>query len=119
MQLPILMSAFGTTSKAIATYARLDERIRDHFPQSEIIWAYSSKTITRELQKKEPAAADPEQVLKQLAAGGRTKAVVQSLHLFPGTEFHRLLQLAAHSPLECAIGMPLLTSPADYDELGE
>lgn len=120
MQLPILISAFGTTSKAIATYTQLDTSIRNHFPHSEIIWAYSSKTITRELQKgKEPAALNPEQVLQQLAARGRTKVVVQSLHLFPGTEFHRLVQLAAHSPLKCAIGMPLFTSPADYDQIGE
>ncbi len=120
MQLPILMSAFGTTSKAVATYSRLDERVRAHFPRSEIIWAYSSRQITRELQKKTGVgAARPEQVLEELAAGGSTRAVVQSLHLFPGTEFHKLVRLARQSPLECAIGMPLFTSPADYDQIGE
>jgi len=61
----------------------------------------------------------PEQVLQQLTARGLTKAVVQSLHLFAGTEFHNLVQLARNSQVECAIGKPILTGPEDYDEVGE
>jgi sirohydrochlorin cobaltochelatase len=120
MKLPIIMSAFGTTSKAIATYTQLDNSIRNHFPQAEIIWAYSSKMITRELhERKESTVVHPEEVLHQLAARGISKAVVQSLHLFPGTEFHSLLRIAGKSQLECAIGRPLLTTPLDYDQVGE
>ena len=118
--MPIIMSAFGTTSKAIATYTQLDNSIRDHFPQTEIIWAYSSKKITKELhERKESTVLPPQEVLKQLAARGIEKAIVQSLHLFPGTEFHSLLQIAGKSQLACAIGMPLLTTPKDYDQVGE
>lgn len=120
MKLPIIMSAFGTTSKAIATYTQLDSSIRDHFPQAEIIWAYSSKIITRELrERKESLVMHPAEVLHQLATRGATKVIVQSLHLFPGTEFHSLLQVAVKSQLQCATGMPLLTTPEDYDEVGE
>lgn len=120
MNPPIIISAFGTTSKAVATYNQLDAALREHFCQTEITWAYSSKKIGRERGKKEDfRAAPPAEVLNQLAARGITKVVVQSLHLFPGTEFHGLVQVAGRSPLECAIGMPLLTSPEDYDQLGE
>lgn len=120
MKLPIIISAFGTTSKAIATYSRLDNSIRDYFPETEIIWAYSSKMITKELRRrKESTTMTPEEVLKQLAAQGIEKAIVQSLHLFPGSEFHSLLQISAKSTIECAIGMPLLTTPEDYDQVGE
>ncbi len=120
MKLPIIMSAFGTTSKAIATYSRLGSRIEDHFPQAEIIWAYSSKKITRELHhRQESAVLHPEAVLQKLAAQGISRVIVQSLHLFPGTEFHSLMQSAAKSGLECALGMPLLTTPQDYDQIGE
>jgi sirohydrochlorin cobaltochelatase len=120
MKLPIIMSAFGTTSKAIATYTRLDASIRGHFPQSEVIWAYSSRVITRELHdRKESTAVHPEKVLHQLAARGISRAILQSLHLFPGTEFHSLLKTAEKSPLDCAVGKPLLTTPEDYDQVGE
>jgi sirohydrochlorin cobaltochelatase len=124
MKPPIIMSAFGTTSKAIATYSRLDTLIRDHFrqtePAREIIWAYSSKKIGRELREKTDSTINhPEEVLRQLAARGVTRAVVQSLHLLPGTEFHSLLHIAGESPLTCVVGKPLLTSPEDYQQLGE
>ncbi len=120
MTIPIIMTAFGTTSKAIKTYTHLDSRIRDHFPDEEIIWTYSSKMVTRELQERDGSEiVHPEKVLRQLAARGIEKAVVQSLHLFPGIEFHSLHQFIQKSPLECAMGMPLLTTPQDYHEIAE
>ena len=120
MKMPIIMSAFGTTSKAVATYNQLDNSIRGHFPETEIIWSYSSRMITKELhERKESTVLPPEEVLNQLAARGIERAVVQSLHLFPGSEFHSLLQIAGKSPLKCAIGMPLLTTPEDYEQVGE
>lgn len=120
MKLPIVISAFGTTSKAIATYSKLGNYLEGHFVQAEIIWAYTSKKITRELHlRQESAVLHPEQVLQNLAARGLSKVIVQSLHLFPGTEFHRLARNSAQSGIECALGMPLLTSPQDYDQIGE
>ena len=120
MKIPIIMSAFGTTSTATATYSRLDSCIREHFPQAEIIWAYSSKKITQKLHsRQESAVLHPETVLQRLAARGISEVIVQSLHIFPGTEFHSLMQLTKKSGLECALGMPLLTTPLDYDQIGE
>lgn len=120
MNIPLIMSAFGTTSKAITTYNQLADRIQPHFPQSEILWAYSSKKITRQLNdRQESAALHPEEVLQKLATRNISKVIVQSLHLFPGTEFHSLMQISKKSGLECAVGMPLLTSPEDYDQIGE
>lgn len=120
MKLPIIMSAFGTSSTATATYSRLDSCIREHFPQAEIIWTYSSKKITRKLHsRQESAVLHPEAALQQLAAQGISKVIVQSLHLFPGTEFHSLVQITKKSGVECALGMPLITTPRDYDQIGE
>ncbi len=120
MKFPIIMSAFGTTSKAIATYSLLDACIRNHFPQSEIIWAYSSKVINRELQdRKQSTVFRPEEVFRQLVDRGISKVIVQSLHLFPGTEFHSLIKVVRGSKLNCAVGRPLLTDPADYDQVCE
>ncbi len=120
MNLPIILSAFGTTAKTITTYSRLESSIQDHFPQAEILWAYSSKKITRELLlRQQSAVLHPEAVLQMLAAKGISKVILQSLHLFPGTEFHRLVQITSKSGLDCALGMPLLTTPQDYYEIGE
>ncbi len=61
----------------------------------------------------------PEQVLEQLTDQGTGRAIIQSLHLFAGNEFHNLLQVANKSRIACAIGRPLLSSPHDYDQLVE
>ena len=120
MNIPVIISAFGTTSKAIATYTQLDNSIRKHYPLTEIIWAYSSKKIAQTLQgQKEMTVLHPEEALQSLTARGIAKAVVQSLHLFPGTEFHSLLQIARKSAIECTVGKPLLTTPEDYDQIGD
>ncbi|MFW2366006.1 MAG: sirohydrochlorin cobaltochelatase [Desulforhopalus sp.] len=120
MKIPTIMVAFGTTSKAMATYTHLDTYLRGHFPGQEIFWSYSSRVITRRLQELENQhVIHPEELLQKLTARGVEKAVVQSLHLFPGTEFHNLHHLSQNSDIDCSSGMPILTSPMDYDEVGE
>ena len=120
MQFPIIIAAFGTTSTAITTYSRLHDSLLDHFQKAEIIWSYSSRKITRELDhRQESTVLHPEAVLQNLAGRGTTRAVLQSLHLFPGTEFHSLAQLSKKAQLDCALGLPLLTSPQDYEAIGE
>ena len=120
MQFPIIIAAFGSTSTAITTYSRLNDCLQNHFKKAEIIWSYSSKKISRNLHhRQESAVLHPEAVLQNLVAGGTTGAVLQSLHLFPGTEFHALAQLSKKAQLECALGMPLLTTPQDYETIGE
>ena len=117
--IPIVLTAFGTTADALATYAQIDSSIRKSYPDEEIIWAYSSRVVTRTLQArgKQPVL-HLEEALGQLAARGIGKAVVQSLHLFPGTEFHRLVAITEKSGLRCGVGAPLFTTPEDYDQLG-
>lgn len=118
--IPLIMTAFGTTSDALATYAHLDGMIRKSCPDDEIIWAYSSRRIACELQRRENnSAIHLEEALGQFLARGISQVVVQSLHLFPGTEFHRLHAITRQSGLDCAIGLPLFTSPRDYDQLGK
>lgn len=120
MQLPIVMTAFGTTSTANATYAGLNNALQGHFPEAEIIWSYSSKKISRKLYHRQTSVVlHPEAVLQNLAARGTTRAILQSLHLFPGSEFHALVQLRKKARLDCALGMPLLTSAQDYHGIGE
>jgi sirohydrochlorin cobaltochelatase len=120
MNIPIIITASGTAPAALATYRQLDTAIRSHFPANELLWSYSARIST----KKPPAKDDsshhrPEEVIRQLATQGVAKAVVQSLHLLPGKEFHDLQRTLRHPGITCAMGLPLLTSPDDYDTLGE
>jgi sirohydrochlorin cobaltochelatase len=120
MKIPIVITAFAPTDKARATYNHLDDRLRSHFSGTEIIWAYTSKSVSQQSPNHQGLVHfGPEEALRQLAARGVAKVVVQPLQLLPGTEFHDLRRNLARTGMACTTGMPLLTTPADYDELGE
>jgi sirohydrochlorin cobaltochelatase len=53
--------------------------------------------------------------MADLVQVGCRRAVLQSLHLICGQEFHHAVWAAAKSPLAAHIGMPLLSSPSDFE----
>lgn len=113
--IPIVIAAFGTSTKALASYEHLDGQIRDHFPGHEVMWAYSSRMIQEKIatQQQNPVPG-PREVLDTLHQRQYPWAVVQSLHLLGGHEFSRLVEETARSPIRTSIGLPLLHSPEDY-----
>lgn len=116
----MLIAAVGTSPTAMHTFRHLDMKMRGHFPEQEIIWGYSTRaTRQKTVQQQDVALPSPESVLQDLAARGVTRAVVQSLHLLPGREFHDLHRSLRHPGITCASGMPLLATPEDYETLGE
>jgi len=119
MHSPIILTAFGTTSAARDTYSHIEQAVRKHFPEHDLHWGYSSRVVARELQKSQDTTIrHPVDILTDLATAGQTKAIVQSLHLLPGHEFHSLHQEVRRARgITCQIGMPLLTSPEDYTTL--
>ncbi len=120
MNTPILIPGFGTTVTALATYGHLDKAIRNHFSEHEIIWSYSSRVATKKMPQQEDVAhLSLEEALRQLKTRQIGGVVVQSLHLLPGTEFHDLQRTVRNSGLAFATGLPLLTTPDDYDAIGE
>jgi sirohydrochlorin cobaltochelatase len=120
MNTPILIPAFGTTATTLATYNYLDNAIRNHFTENEIIWSYSARVATKiNPQQGGAAHLSLKEALRQLIARQIGRTVVQSLHLLPGTEFHDMQKTIRESGLTSATGMPLLTTPNDYDALGE
>jgi sirohydrochlorin cobaltochelatase len=120
MNTPILIPAFGTTATALATYGHLDKAIRNHFSEQEIIWSYSSRVATKKMVQQEATAhLSLEEALRQLKIRQIGGVVVQSLHLLPGTEFHDLQRTIRSSGLASVMGLPLLTSPDDYEAIGE
>jgi len=115
MNIPIVMTAFGTTTVAVETYSFMNGRISERFPDHEILWSYSSRIVKDRLKKESIIACKhPSQALSELKQRGHEWVVVQSLHLICGHEFYRLVEEVKSSPARTSVGLPLLTDPEDY-----
>ena len=113
--IPLVIVAFGTTAKALASYEHLDTQIKNRFPDHEVFWAYSSRMVrNRGAGQPQNTISSPHEILETLYRRHYSWAVVQSLHLIGGHEFTRLVEETRQSPLRTSIGLPLLTSPQDY-----
>ncbi len=118
MKIPIIMVAFGTTSKATATYQYIEKITRDHFVDHEIFWSSASRIITRRLRLEgRKNIHSPVERFNQLTDLGHKSAIVQSLHLFAGSGFDTLTLDMKETELNCIPGTPLINSPQDYHEI--
>ena len=114
--IPIVLVASGTATAASDTYHQIEAHCRREFPGHPIHWAYSSPAIRKRMrEEKGPAPVTPQAVFDQLVRAGCQRALVQSLHLICGIEFHHLAWKAAQSPLDIQLGLPLLSHPEDFD----
>lgn len=119
-QIPIVLTAFGTTARAFATYDRLDAAVREAFPENPVHWAYTSRMVRHALKKNKALdLKDPLETGRILAGQGHGWAVIQSLHLICGHEFDRLVAEREQSGIRFSMGLPLLTSHRDYLETAE
>ncbi|MBA3035163.1 MAG: hypothetical protein FP814_01585 [Desulfobacterium sp.] len=120
MKTPIVMTAFGTTTKALETYDFMNEKLAARFKDHEILWAYSSRMVKDWIKKRRNIdLKHPHEILTRLSSEGHLWAVVQSLHLFCGHEFYRMVQEAENCKIRTSIGLPLLTEPEDYELMSE
>lgn len=115
---PIVLAAFGTTSKAMDTYRVIDSAVKARFAGHPVRWAYTSRMVRAHMNKHRQAnMKQPRQVLDELAAQGHAWAVVQSIHMLCGHEFYRLVDEVKPSAMRTSMGLPLLTSPADFQDV--
>ncbi len=113
--IPIIVTAFGTTQKAFATYGKMDKAFQIAFPYNPIHWAYSSRLVKSTLNKKKKLnLKNPLEVMADLKDSGHEWVVLQSLHLICGHEYDRLVSERGHIDIRSSIGLPLLTSYQDY-----
>ena len=120
MKTPIVLTAFGTTSRALETYSFINDKCTIHFPGHEILWAYSSRMVKDWIKKKRNIdLKHPHQIIAELNGLGYPWAVVQSLHLFCGHEFYRLTEEVRQSSVRTSIGLPVLTGLEDYEVVVE
>lgn len=114
--IPIVMAAFGTGTDARNTFDFMDKIVKSEFPDHEIVWAYTSRSVRR---KSADTLDDPKQALFRLEEKGCNWAVVQSLHFTGGHELHRLAEEVRGSRIRLSVGLPLLSSPEDYHKVIE
>lgn len=116
MKTPIVMAAFGTTTRAMETYSFIDEICKERFPDHEILWSYSSRLVKDWIKwRMNIDLKHPYEVLAELREREYSWAVVQSFHLLCGHEFYRLVEEVKQNPVRTSIGLPLLSSPEDYE----
>ncbi|MBF0463868.1 MAG: sirohydrochlorin cobaltochelatase [Nitrospirae bacterium] len=89
----IVIAAFGTTSRGKAAYDRFDKKVREQYPAYEIRWAYTSEII-----REKTGIPGILQTLAQLEDSGYRKAIIQPLQIFPGTEYHELIETCRSFP---------------------
>jgi sirohydrochlorin cobaltochelatase len=109
----IILTAFGTSTEARATYAFFESCVRERFPRHDILWAYTSRTLRAKMALDGIIWHSPEELLRDLPERGYGRAVIQSLHIVPGREFDKIVAAVAHAPLPATLGKPLLSCSAD------
>lgn len=114
MNYPIIIAAFGTTSRARETYAIVDEKLKERFPDHEIYWAFNSRTVRHRLKQKSVDLPSPSDILEHLCLHGAEWTVIQSFNMICGHEFQRLKDDTLNGPLRVSVGHSLLCSPDDY-----
>jgi len=105
---PIIIAAFGTSSKARTDYEQADAYLKTLFPGHEIHWAYTSRIVRQHMQKRGIAMSPPADVVAAVAAQGYSWAVVQSFNMICGHEFYRLVDESRNAGCRVSIGHSLL-----------
>lgn len=100
----IVIAAFGSTNRAKHALERFKAALGEQYPDTEIYWAYTSEIIRRKL-----GLPSLQETLAKVEADGYRKAVVQPLHVFPGTEYQQLAETCSFFPgLRVFLGETLL-----------
>ena len=100
----VVIVAFGTSSRARPPLAIFRKQLTARFPDHEIYWAYSSEII-----RVKAGLPSLQETLARVEAAGFRRAVVQPLHIFPGTEYQQVAETCEYFPgLRVFLGETLL-----------
>lgn len=100
----IVIAAFGTTSKGKWIYDLFKEQLEQELSGFRLLWAYTSEII-----REKTGLPGILQALSVLEQEGFRKAVVQPLHIVPGTEYQILSELCRNFPgIRVVLGETLL-----------
>ncbi len=99
----IVIVAFGTTTKARVTFDYFDEQLKKELAEEykgyKVEWAFTSSIVRERANKKFKEAGESRrflslaQVLANLEDDGYRRVAIQSLHIFPGQEFSKMVKV--------------------------
>jgi len=89
----IIVAVFGSSTRAKAAINIFKEKLGHEFPEHETFWAYTSEIIRRKT-----GLPGLQETLAKVEATGFRKAVVQPLHVFPGTEYQQMAETCEYFP---------------------
>lgn len=89
----IVIAAFGSSNRGKVALDIFRKRLENNFPEHKILWAYTSEIIRKKL-----GLSSLQETLAEVEAQGFRKAVVQPLHVFPGTEYQQLAETCEYFP---------------------
>jgi sirohydrochlorin cobaltochelatase len=116
----IVLTAFGTSTAAFATYRHVEEQVKARYPGYEIRWAFTSRKVRRKLAEEQGRKLnDLPGTLRDLQAAGFTRVAIQSLHIVPGQEWEKkIVEESGKLPgLKVALGRPLMSSERDQERV--
>jgi sirohydrochlorin cobaltochelatase len=123
----IVLTPYGTLSpRALATYEHIRVAYEHEFPGSQVLLAFTSQLMIKRLQEKGGiTVACPHEALSELHSRGCRRAVIQSLQIVPGEEFHQLAALVHDLNFQgtkpgfdrLETGLPLLSSLEDCQKV--
>ncbi|MDI6774570.1 MAG: sirohydrochlorin cobaltochelatase [Verrucomicrobiota bacterium] len=116
-RLAIVLAAFGSTvPDTQRTFSAIEEDVRRNFPDSAVVWAFTSRTARKRLEALGKPMPDPQTALDSLRMDGYRDAILQSLHVMPGEEFQKLLALKPQG-MNISVGAPLLNEQRDLSDV--
>jgi sirohydrochlorin cobaltochelatase len=89
----IIIVPFGSGSRAGKLLSQFLKKLEKQFPGHSIFTAYSSEVLRRKLN-----LPSLQECLATVEAMGFRRAVVQPLHIFPGTEYTQLMETSHFFP---------------------
>ncbi|WP_020586179.1 sirohydrochlorin cobaltochelatase [Desulfobacter curvatus] len=89
----IIIATFGSSTKGQVAMNAVETQISENFAGHQIYWAYTSEIIRR--KKGLPSLLE---TLAKVESDGYRKAVVQPLHIFPGTEYQQVRESSLYFP---------------------
>ncbi|PRY96221.1 sirohydrochlorin cobaltochelatase [Marinilabilia salmonicolor] len=120
----ILLITFGTSyPEARKAFENIEQKVKTHWPDVDIYWAYTSGFIRKKLAKQGIQMDSPSEALAKIGEAGYTLVAAQSLHIIPGAEFHDVVHTVKGFSLvqkgvgKTNMGRPLVSNHEDLQRM--
>ena len=113
MKPALIAVSFGTSYPETRkkTIGAVEEKLAEKYPDLDVFRAFTSNKVIKKIKEQENVTVlTVDQQMKKLITEGYKEIYVQPLHIIPGIEYSKALQLVK-------VGKPLLSSIEDYQKV--